>query len=284
MVGPPSHFFGLLWTNNLINAISMCTIAGAVSRFYWKASSLFPVAGAFYNCFRYHFGSLCFGSLIIAIVQFVRACIAYLDSKTKSLQDKNKMLKVAFKVVQLCMMCVEKVLKFISKNAYIMVAMKGKSFCGATFEAFGLLFANLAQVGLVTMIGGLLLLLARISITAACAMITFQTLTSDPIYAKGGEKELSQPMIPVLVTTMLAFFVATTFMNVYGMAIDTILLCFCEDKKVNDPDGPYYMSDELKRYIGAVGKDAKDSGGKGDGEEGEGGAEKKAVAEEGGAE
>ena len=144
------HFFGLLWTNNLINAISMCTIAGAVSRFYWKAHSLFPVAGAFYNCFRFHFGSLCFGSLIIAIVQFVRACLAYLDSKTKALQDKNKALKVAFKVVQVCMYCVEKVLKFISKNAYIMIAMKGKSFCGATFEAFGLLFANLAQVGLLT--------------------------------------------------------------------------------------------------------------------------------------
>ena len=126
------------------------------------------------------------------------------------------------------------------------------------------------------MISSLLLLLARIAITACCAMITFKTLTSDPIYAKGGDMELSSPMVPVLVTTLLAFFVATTFMNVYGMAIDTILLCFCEDKKVNGPAGPYYMSDELKHYIGAVGKDAK--GGddaKGGAKEGGGGEEKK---------
>ena len=43
------------------------------------------------------------------------------------------------------------------------------------------------------------------------------------------------------------------FLNIYSMAIDTILLCFCEDKKVNGA-GEVYMSDELARYIGKVGK------------------------------
>ena len=247
------HFFGFLWTNNLIQAISMCTIAGAVCRHYWKKMGHFPVMHAFYCCFRYHLGSLVFGALIIAIVQFIRAVIAYLDNKTKGLQDKNKALKVAFKVVQLCMLCVEKVLKFISKNAYIMIAMKGKGFCSSAVAAFGVLFSNLAQVGLVTVISGLLLLMAKIAIAAACALATFSTLTGDEVYAKGGDKELSSPMVPCVITTMLAFFVANAFINVYGMAIDTILLCFCVDKDVNS-DGNYYMSDELKRYIGAVNK------------------------------
>ena len=29
------HLFGFLWTNALIDAISMCTVAGAVSAYYW---------------------------------------------------------------------------------------------------------------------------------------------------------------------------------------------------------------------------------------------------------
>ena len=29
------HLFGLLWTNNLIQAISMCTIAGVCTEYYW---------------------------------------------------------------------------------------------------------------------------------------------------------------------------------------------------------------------------------------------------------
>jgi hypothetical protein len=38
-------------------------------------------------CFgRFHLGSVAFGSLIIAIVQFIRLVLAYLDRKTKGLQ------------------------------------------------------------------------------------------------------------------------------------------------------------------------------------------------------
>jgi choline transporter-like protein 2/4/5 len=44
------------------------------------------------------------------------------------------------------MWCFEKIVKFISKNAYIMVAMKGKNFCRSTKAAFLLILANLAHV------------------------------------------------------------------------------------------------------------------------------------------
>jgi hypothetical protein len=267
------HFFGFLWTMNLINAIQMCTIAGAVSSYYWArkkdASQIghFPIAKAFYNCFRYHFGSLLFGSLIIAIVQFLRACLEYVDSKTKKLTDSNKFLKIMMKVVKCLMWCLEKVVKFVSKNAYIIVAMKGKSFCGATIDAFKLIFANIAQIGIISMISTLLLTLARISITASCAFITFNTITSDPRFTKGGELEVSMPMIPVVITTVVAFFISTVFMGVYGLAIDTILVCFCEDRKVNS-DGTYYMSEELQKLIGAkIDKKKKKKGKKGKEEE-----------------
>ena len=46
----------------------------------------------------------------------------------------------------------------------------------------------------------------------------------------------------------------------YGLAIDTILVCFCEDRKVNS-DGTYYMSTELQKLIGAkVSKKGKGGG------------------------
>ena len=131
-----------------------------------------------------------------------------------------------------------------------MIAMKGKGFCSSTFMAFGVLLSNIAQVGMVTVISGLLLLMAKIAIAATCALATFRTLTEGEEYAKGGLKELSSPMVPCIITTMLAFFVGNAFLNVYGMAIDTILLCFCVDK---DRKGEKkYMSPELERYIDDV--------------------------------
>jgi choline transporter-like protein 2/4/5 len=245
------HLFGLLWTNALIDAISMCSIAGAVSKWYWskeksvKEMGLFPLGKAFYNCFRYHMGSLCFGALIIAIIQMIRIILTYIDQNTKGLQDKNKFLKILMKVLQCCMWCLEKVAKFVSRNAYIVISMKGKSFCSATVEAFMLILSNIAQVGIVGVISMIMLLLAKLSITAACGFITFTHVSSEPRYQKGGTMEVSSPVVPCIVTIIMAYFVASTFLGVYELAIDTIMLCYCEDKKVNSSSKKYYMSKEL---------------------------------------
>lgn len=47
------------------------------------------------------------------------------------------------------------------------------------------------------------------------------------------ERRLSQ-IFPTAFTLLLAWITASVFMFVYSMAIDTILLCFCEDTAVND--------------------------------------------------
>jgi len=257
------HFFIFLWTVQLIQAIGMCSIAGAVCRWYWSRDKSveeigrFPIWRSFKNCFRYHFGSLCFGSLVIAIVQFIRYCLMYLDQKTKGLQEKNILLKIAMKVVQCCVCCLEKCLKFITRNAYILVAMKGKSFCSATVDAFTLILSNIAQIGVIGTVSFIILLLAKITITTGCGYLMFLYVDNDAQYQSGGVNELSAPIIPVLCTVLVAWAISSAFMNVYDLTIDTILLCFCCDKKKNSA-GEYYMSEELQKYIGDFKKPGKD--------------------------
>jgi len=49
-----------------------------------------------------------------------------------------------------------------------------------------------------------------------------------------------------------AFVIASCFFSVYGMAVDTLFLCFLEDLERNDgsAEKPYYMSKELKEILG----------------------------------
>lgn len=253
------HFFGFLWTNQLINAISMCTIAGAVSRYYWSRDKnrvdmgRFPILYSFKNCFRYHFGSLAFGSFIIAVVQFVRAVLLYIDHQTQGVQQSNLVVKVAMKVVQCCLWCLEKCLKFLSKNAYIMIAMKGKSFCASAKDSLKIILSNIGQVGTVSMVSFLLLAAGKIAIAMASAIIMFAYLEAhDDEFGVGGKHEIASPMAPILLTLVLAWFVASTFLGVYEMAIDTILLCFCEDKELNKESGQFYMSDTLRKFVDSV--------------------------------
>ncbi|KAG7383813.1 hypothetical protein PHYPSEUDO_003296 [Phytophthora pseudosyringae] len=266
------HFFGFLWTAQLINAISMCTIAGAVSRYYWSRAKTseemgrFPVLTSFKNCFRYHFGSLALGAFVIAVVQFIRTALLYLDHQTKDLQQSNLVLKVAMKVVQCCLWCLEKCLRFLSKNAYILIAMKGHSFCTSAKDAFKILLSNIAQVGAVSTVTFLLLGAGKVAVALSCAIATFAYLekNSDD-YGVGGAHELSSPLAPILLALLLGWFVASTLLGVYEMAIDTILLCFCEDKEANKASGQFFMSDSLRKFVASVPVNNKtDTAGAGD--------------------
>ncbi|GMF45461.1 unnamed protein product [Phytophthora fragariaefolia] len=253
------HFFGFLWTAQLINAISMCTIAGAVSRYYWSRNKTseemgqFPVLASFKNCFRYHFGSLAFGAFIIAVVQFIRAALLYLDHQTQDLQKSNLIIKVAMKVVQCCLWCLEKCLRFLSKNAYILIAMKGHSFCASAKDAFKILLGNIAQVGAVSTVTFLLLGAGKVAVALSCAIATFAYLENNSAdYGVGGSHELSSPLAPILLAMLLGWFVASTLLGVYEMTIDTILLCFCVDKELNKASGQYFMNDSLQKFVANV--------------------------------
>lgn len=56
------------------------------------ASSLpaFPVVRSMRRTVRFHLGSIAFGSLVLAVVQFVRLVLDYLDKKTRRIQQESK--------------------------------------------------------------------------------------------------------------------------------------------------------------------------------------------------
>jgi len=284
------HFFGLLWTNALINAISLTTVAGAVCRYYYsgihsadpaaiqKAGAAqplgrTPVWNSLYTTLRYHLGSMITGALIIAIVQMIRFCLEYIDRKTKDLQEKNFLIKVIMKVVKCCMWCMEKCLKFISRNAYIVIAMRGDSFCWSTMHAFKLIWDNVKTVGVVNFVTTIVLFLARVMITAACGFFMF-TVLDDPQFEPGGDRELSTPFFPVLIVLLLAYAVSTAFMNVFDLAIDTILLCFCEDVSRNKNGGIMFASKSLQKVVGHVPPEVKKT------DDGDGGGDEVQAKEE----
>jgi hypothetical protein len=72
--------FSTLWSNALIQAIGIFVIASACCMWYYAQGSAgepldFPILRSYKMAFRYHFGSLAFGSLILAIVQFLELMV-----------------------------------------------------------------------------------------------------------------------------------------------------------------------------------------------------------------
>lgn len=113
------HLFGLLWTSQFIQAVTYTTIAGAFCEYYWTLDKrqvpALPVLRSYWRTLRYHFGSMAFGSLIIAIVQFMRIALEYIDQKMKSTKQGNKIVKLTMLCLKCCLWCFEKCMKFLNK-------------------------------------------------------------------------------------------------------------------------------------------------------------------------
>lgn len=77
--------FVLLWTAQFIVAVGQITLALAVSTWYFtrdkRAIGSGTLCRAMHVTTRYHLGTAAFGSLVIAVVEFIRAVIAWLQKK-----------------------------------------------------------------------------------------------------------------------------------------------------------------------------------------------------------
>ena len=142
------HLFAFFWSEQFINAIGIMTVAGTVGKWYFakKQADSLTVLQAFGCTLACHLGSAAFGSFVIAVIQLVRSIMIYLDKKLNKSESSNSLVKCGFKCCHCCLLCLEKCMKYISRNAYVLVINRGKNFMSASVDSFGLLASNLMTV------------------------------------------------------------------------------------------------------------------------------------------
>lgn len=261
------HFFGLLWTNQVIQGIGMLTIAGTIAAWYFTrhekqtkdsddeasdeekdgddgegeeeeltaeqkvANSNTPVFDSWKRTMRYHLGSIAFGGLLIALVQFARAVLEYVDQQMKKQGQDSKTVKMLMCALKCCLWCLQKCIEVVTRNAFIIIAIKGKSFCPAAVEVIKTIATYPALMGTVNTVSEVIMILARAFVTCFCGLAAFGIVDNVAEFQEGGDAELSGRFLVVLFSMIFAYFVGAGFFYVFDIAVDTILICFITDKK-----------------------------------------------------
>ncbi len=179
----------------------------------------------------YHLGSIAFGAFIMAILQFIRFILDFLDRKMRDLQASNCFTECCLCWVKCCVWCLEQIVAFINRNAYIMIGVKGGNYCSSVIGAMKIIISNALRLVVVNFAADIVLFLGKVTVAASCGLVAFG-LAGLPYYSDAKNHPstyLSSPVFPVALTIIIAFFVADIFFSVYEMAINTILLQFCED-------------------------------------------------------
>lgn len=220
-------FFMLLWNNAFNIACGQFIVAGAAAAWFFTPNSEKGKKGvvrqSLFWAFRYHFGSLAFGSFIIAVVEFIRYTLLYLQKQAEA--QKNRVMVCILRITRCCLWCLEKFIKFINKNAYIQIALTGANFCTAAKKAFFLILNNALRFGAVALLGSVINLVGYFFIIAATVGIGYlQLINMHPTAA---------PIFPMVSYGICGYVVSHLCMNVFGLAVDTFQQCFllCEEEK-----------------------------------------------------
>ena len=143
----------------------------------------------------------------------------------------NKVVEILIKCTRYCLDCFERVIRFLTKNAYIQIAISGKNFCAAAKRAFGLIMANSMRFGAVAMIGTVFNILGMLFIATANALVVYAAIA----YIDTWKGKTSGWIAPCIIGFLEGLVIATMFMGMFSFSSDTILMCFLVDEDEKRP-------------------------------------------------
>eukprot|EP00049_Salpingoeca_infusionum_P017614 m.353687 g.353687 ORF g.353687 m.353687 type:complete len:667 (-) comp16820_c0_seq1:211-2211(-) len=247
------HIFGFFWLSQFILACEEIVIAGSIASWYFTQGSSagllkMPYCSSIGRLVKYHMGSAAFGSLLIAIIQMIRFLFEYFTSQADKYKT-NPIVEVLKYCVRCCLWCLEKMMRFLNKNAYIEIAIYGYSFCTAARQALMLIAEWLASITTLNLITAFVLFICKLLVVIVTGAISYFYITQIRADLLA---QLNYYAVVIAIIGIVAYLLADLFLDVYDMAADTIFLCYAEDVKRNDgsPEKPYYMSTNLAEVMG----------------------------------
>ncbi|KAI6227180.1 Choline transporter-like protein 1 [Aphelenchoides besseyi] len=255
------NLFACFWVSCFISALSDMTVAGSFASWLQLASLTsilrkpqdvpsFLVLRSMGRAIRYHLGTLAFGSLILSITKMLRVLLDFLYNKMKGWE--NPIGKAIYRALTCLFWCLEKILRFLTTNAYIYCAIYGRSFCASSRDSFTLLTRNLIRAVVLNRTVAFLLLVGRLVITGGIGAVAFYYFSGRWVIDEIPQVTLHYYFVPIIAVIIGTYFICDLFFEVYDMGADTIFLCFLEDSESNDgtPEKPFYMSNSLKKILG----------------------------------
>ena len=199
------NLFAVLWILAFILSLGKFVIGASCSIWYFNqtasgetaAGGSNPVSKAYYWAFRYHLGSIAFGSFLLAVVWAVRLAFEYVyhQINNNEMVSKNFFVMWGLKMVRCCLACFERIVRFINKQAFIQIGLTGKYFCAAAKDAFCVIISHPIEFGLLSGLANLFMMLGNCLMVGGTMCIAFLIMRQSPKI----EQNLTSPFWPLLV-------------------------------------------------------------------------------------
>ena len=143
--------------------------------------------------------------------------------------------------------CFERVLRFITDSAYSMMAITGKGFCASASEAFYLILRQTSQQFVTHSTVRLFKWFGKILIATTTMFVGLFHITNIDYFWQ----RIYSPFFPMIAFFVVAYPVASTFMEFFATAAKTLLMCYCIqlDLAVNRAKCPPALRNFFEDYV-----------------------------------
>lgn len=218
--------FITFWTCQVIANVVHVTSCGVAATWYFYSATGLPrnaTAKSFKRATTTSFGSICFGSLLVAIMKMIKFLLRMMEDRRSPL----------FCIVLCLIQCIEDLMRYFNEWAFVQVAVYGKTYIQAAKQTWAMLMDG-------TVWGGVI---------ADCLVDTAIQATNIVLAAITGLVFwlVTQSILVAVIAALAAFMTSSVMMGVINSCVKTIFVCYTDSQQMLSTIAP-----QLAQNIGSV--------------------------------
>jgi len=223
------------------------TTAGVVGTWWWtplEASSFWSSAltGSLARATTYSFGSICLGSLLVAIVQALRQVEYHARS-----QDDLQFLAC---IIQCILACIESLIAELNRWAYVYIGLYGFPYLEAAKNVMELFRAKGWTVIISDDLADNVLFMMSVAVGLASGLVgmVIGFMDQNMFYSLGFDHAAGPGFVVGLFT---GFLFASIIMSVVASAVNTVIVCYAEDPAAFQMNHPILSGQMREAWVQA---------------------------------
>jgi hypothetical protein len=263
--------FLIFWAYEFLSALAIFANAFAVRTWYFvqyddpnsenpqkHGLRCCPTLTGYYYGFKYHLGSIAFGSILLPPIRMLQLALYALE---KAMSGDNDLAKVLLYLLQGIVFCILKCVEYLTEQAYIIIAIDSLSFCDSGWKALKLTWLELGLFSAVYCANLVFSFIGVLGITCLGLGITWPLIMRVPEFKDpANEFFIVDPFVFLVIAGLILIGVGFCIVSQMGNISNTVMLCYAYDKhyRVKDDDdmgGLAYAPKSLQAFYDKVQED-----------------------------
>jgi len=232
------------WTFEVLCNTIHVTTAGTVGTWWFvpgEANGCWSTAikDSFRRASTYSFGSICLGSLLVAVVRALRMMAHQ--------ARQNDDCQILYCLIECVLRCIEDIIEYFNKWAYVYVGLYGFGYIEAGRNVFQLFQQKGWSVIITDDLNERLLMMMSLSVGVITGIVGMAAVMIDESLLEGDNVVATA----FIITFLVGLVFCNILMSIVGSAVNTVIVCFAESPAEFEANHPGLSGEMRSAWVQA---------------------------------